>query len=171
MGLKSLRLEKGWSQEQLATISGLSERTIQRAERGDMPSLETVRALAASFELSHAQLRELIETQEDTPDMAANDTTAPTATAAPAAAEPANPVLTPFMKRMLLWGGVYVAVMTWLALMTQFAGWDPELLGYVGIVGGGMLATVAFSSLGGVEETDDTAANTAANKAGDTRKD
>lgn len=144
MGLKSLRLGKGWSQEQLATISGLSERTIQRAERGDMPSLETVRALAASFELSHAQLRELIETQEDTPDMAANETTAPTA----------NPVLTPFMKRMLLWGGVYLAVMTWLTLMTQFAGWDPELLGYVGLVGGGMLATVAYSTLGGEEQAE-----------------
>ncbi len=159
MGLKSLRLEKGWSQEQLATISGLSERTIQRAERGDMPSLETVRALAASFELSHAQLRELIETQEDTPDMAANDTTAPTATPAPAAPATAGatdtPVLNTIMKRMLLWGGVYLAVMTWLALMTQFAGWDPELLGYVGLVGGGMLATVAYSTLGGEAPAED----------------
>lgn len=157
MGLKSLRLEKGWSQEQLATISGLSERTIQRAERGDMPSLETVRALAVSFELSHAQLRELIETQEDTPDMAANDTTAHPAPAAPTTAATDTPVLNTFMKRMLAWGGVYLAVMTWLALMTQFAGWDPELLGYVGIVGGGMMATVAYSTLGGEEETDNKA--------------
>ena len=83
MGLKSLRLEKGWSQAQLATISGLSDRTIQRAERGETPSLETVRALAASFDLSSAQLRDLIETPEETADMAANDTTPiPTAEAA-----------------------------------------------------------------------------------------
>lgn len=150
MGLKSLRLEKGWSQEQLATISGLSERTIQRAERGDMPSLETLRALAASFELSHARLRELIETQEDTPDMAANDTTAHTAAqATTTAATPSKPVLNALMKRLLIAGGVYVAVMTWLTLMTQFAGWDPELLGFVGILGGGMIATVAFASLSG----------------------
>ena len=151
MGLKSLRLEKGWSQEQLATISGLSERTIQRAERGDMPSLETLRALAASFELSHAQLRERIETQEDTTDMAANDTTA---APEPTTDEPTRPVLNTLMKRLLIAGGAYLAVMTWLTLMTQFAGWDPELLGFIGILGGGMIATVAFASLGGNDTPD-----------------
>ena len=90
MGLKSLRLEKGWSQEQLATISGLSERTIQRAERGDMPSLETLRALAASFELSHAELRQRIETDMETPDMPANDTLASNTPAASPASESAS---------------------------------------------------------------------------------
>ncbi len=32
MDLKKLRVEKGWSQEQLAEISGISARTIQRLE-------------------------------------------------------------------------------------------------------------------------------------------
>jgi transcriptional regulator with XRE-family HTH domain len=150
MGLKSLRLEKGWSQEQLATISGLSDRTIQRAERGETPSLETVRALAASFDLSSAQLRDLIETPEETADMAANDTTPiPTADATAPAAQP---LITHEWKRVLLGAAVYVAVMTWLALMQTFAGWDPELLPFIALLGGGLIATLAFVALGGAEE-------------------
>lgn len=152
MGLKSLRLEKGWSQEQLATISGLSERTIQRAERGDMPSLESLRALAASFELSHAELRERIETDMETPDMPANDAHAPTAhTTAP---ETSTPVLSTTAKRLLLGAGVYLLVMSWMALMQVFAGWDPELLPVVALTGGGFLATYAFANLGGLEDSD-----------------
>jgi len=42
MLIQKLRLQRGWSQEQLATISGLSTRTIQRLERGQPASLETV---------------------------------------------------------------------------------------------------------------------------------
>ena len=45
-----LRLEKGWSQEQLAEICDLSVRTIQRIERGQQPSLESLKALASVFE-------------------------------------------------------------------------------------------------------------------------
>ncbi len=48
--LKSLRLEKGWSQEQLAGIADISERTVQRLERGDACSLETAKALATAFD-------------------------------------------------------------------------------------------------------------------------
>ncbi len=51
MIIRKLRLEKGWSQEQLAEISGLSVRTIQRVERGQNPSLETLKSLAAVFEI------------------------------------------------------------------------------------------------------------------------
>ncbi len=47
--LKSLRLEKGWSQEQLAGIVGISVRTVQRLENGGACSLETAKALAAVF--------------------------------------------------------------------------------------------------------------------------
>lgn len=39
--LKSLRLKKSWSQEKLANASGLSLRTIQRAESTGKASLET----------------------------------------------------------------------------------------------------------------------------------
>jgi len=55
---RSLRLARAWSQEQLAEVSGLSVRTVQRIENGDQPSLETLSALAAVFEVSVAVLSE-----------------------------------------------------------------------------------------------------------------
>jgi len=57
MIIRKLRLEKGWSQEQLAEISGLSVRTIQRIERGQNPSLESLKSLAAVFEVEIADLK------------------------------------------------------------------------------------------------------------------
>jgi len=42
MLVQKLRLQRGWSQEQLAIVSGLSVRTIQRIERGQSASLETL---------------------------------------------------------------------------------------------------------------------------------
>lgn len=47
--IRPLRLEKGWSQEQLATIAGLSTRTVQRIENGEQASLETLTAIAAAL--------------------------------------------------------------------------------------------------------------------------
>ena len=48
--IKNLRLERHWSQEQLAEMSGLSLRTIQRIENGENASLESLKALASVFE-------------------------------------------------------------------------------------------------------------------------
>ncbi|WP_299159077.1 helix-turn-helix transcriptional regulator [uncultured Tenacibaculum sp.] len=48
--LKKMRLARHWSQEQLATMSGLSIRTIQRIENGENAGLESLKALAAVFE-------------------------------------------------------------------------------------------------------------------------
>ncbi len=67
MIVRKLRLEKGWSEEQLAELCNLSVRTIQRIERGQKPSLETLKALAAVFEIDVSDL-----TMED--DMAKNAT-------------------------------------------------------------------------------------------------
>jgi len=50
--LIALRKEKGWSQEQLAAISGLSGRTIQRIEKDGACSLESKMALAAALEIA-----------------------------------------------------------------------------------------------------------------------
>ncbi len=55
--LKQLRLEKGWTQEQLAGISGVSVRTIQRIEQGAPAGLESAKALAAAFDLALADLQ------------------------------------------------------------------------------------------------------------------
>lgn len=51
MIVRKLRLQRGWSQDQLAELTGLNVRTIQRVERGDRPSLETAKALASVFEV------------------------------------------------------------------------------------------------------------------------
>jgi transcriptional regulator with XRE-family HTH domain len=48
--IKKLRLERHWSQEQLAEMSGLSIRTIQRIENGENAGLESLKSLAAVFE-------------------------------------------------------------------------------------------------------------------------
>ena len=58
MIVRKLRLQRGWSQEQLATLTGLSVRTIQRIEQGQQPGLESLKALAAVFELDVTQLQE-----------------------------------------------------------------------------------------------------------------
>lgn len=47
--IKTLREVRKWSQEQLAEISGLTARTIQRAEQGTPSSVDTRRALASAF--------------------------------------------------------------------------------------------------------------------------
>jgi len=56
MIVRKLRLQRGWSQEQLANLSGLSTRTIQRIERGNKAGLESLSALAAVFEVERSQL-------------------------------------------------------------------------------------------------------------------
>ncbi|MEQ8407920.1 MAG: DUF4177 domain-containing protein [Gammaproteobacteria bacterium] len=50
------RLSRAWTQEQLATVSGLSHRTIQRVEKDSSGSLETIKALAATFEIDVSDL-------------------------------------------------------------------------------------------------------------------
>lgn len=62
MIVRKLRLQRGWSQEQLAQLSGLSVRTIQRIERGKNPGLESLNALAAVFEVDVTDLQQ--ETSE-----------------------------------------------------------------------------------------------------------
>ncbi len=48
--IKKMRLERHWSQEQLAEMSGLSVRTIQRIENGENAGLESLKSLASVFE-------------------------------------------------------------------------------------------------------------------------
>lgn len=49
--LRELRTGRQWSQEQVAELSGLNLRTIQRLESGAKVSTESLRALAAVFEV------------------------------------------------------------------------------------------------------------------------
>jgi transcriptional regulator with XRE-family HTH domain len=58
MLVQKLRVQRGWSQEQLAELTGLSTRTIQRIERGQKASAESLKAIAAVFEVDLSALRE-----------------------------------------------------------------------------------------------------------------
>jgi len=59
MNIQQRRLEKEWSQDQLAQYSGLSTRTIQRIESGQKVGLESLKCLAAVFEIStHTLMQE-----------------------------------------------------------------------------------------------------------------
>ncbi len=64
MIVRKLRIQKGWPQEQLAQFSGLSVRTIQRIERGKTAGLESLKSLAAVFEVNIQDLQQ--ETVMDT---------------------------------------------------------------------------------------------------------
>jgi len=54
--LRELRIARRWSQKQLATLSGLNLRTIQRLESGAKISQESLRALCAVFEVPAERL-------------------------------------------------------------------------------------------------------------------
>jgi transcriptional regulator with XRE-family HTH domain len=57
-----LRQAKGWTQERLATESGIGLRTVQRLEAGEDASLETLSLVAEAL---HVPVRDLFSTIED----------------------------------------------------------------------------------------------------------
>src|SRR6187397_2904648 len=61
--LKALRDAAGFTQEELATIAGLSAHAVSALERGERrrPHFETVRALAAALDLTGAMRDVLME--------------------------------------------------------------------------------------------------------------
>lgn len=58
MILKELRISRHLSQEQLAQMSGLNVRTIQRIESGQNASLESLKCLAAALEVEVTALNQ-----------------------------------------------------------------------------------------------------------------
>ena len=54
--LKKIRAQKVWSQEEFATISGISTRTLQRIEGGEKANTETLRAIAVALNIEVAAL-------------------------------------------------------------------------------------------------------------------
>lgn len=63
MIIKNLRLKNGWSQEQLADMIELSTRTIQRIEKDDEASLESLKLLANVFKMDIQELQEHLSTK------------------------------------------------------------------------------------------------------------
>lgn len=68
MQVQKLRLQRGWSQQQLAELSGLSVRTIQRIENGKTASTETLKSLASVFEIDFQQLQPEVDMHAVTSD-------------------------------------------------------------------------------------------------------
>ena len=68
--VRKLRLQRGWTQEDVARFAGLSVRSVQRVERGQPGSLETMKALAAVFETDLATLGNGAQEMSDTTIMA-----------------------------------------------------------------------------------------------------
>ncbi len=58
--IKQLRLSKSWTQMQLSEISSLSLRTVQRIEKGETWSQESLLALASAFDIDVKQLTQLL---------------------------------------------------------------------------------------------------------------
>ncbi|MBL8256585.1 MAG: helix-turn-helix transcriptional regulator [Pseudoxanthomonas mexicana] len=54
--IRTLREQRAWSQEHLASIAGLSARTLQRIEAGSAATQETCLALAAALDVPVADL-------------------------------------------------------------------------------------------------------------------
>lgn len=71
MIVKKLRLQHGWSQDQLSLLSGLSVRTIQRIEKGHKAGLESLKSLAAVFDIHVMELQkeqEMNDEQQKSPE-------------------------------------------------------------------------------------------------------
>jgi transcriptional regulator with XRE-family HTH domain len=62
--IKKMRLERHWSQDQLAEMSGLSIRTIQRIENGENAGLESLKSLAAVFETNIVDSDKKVEMEQ-----------------------------------------------------------------------------------------------------------
>jgi transcriptional regulator with XRE-family HTH domain len=56
--LRRLREDRHWSQEHLAELAGVGVRTVQRIENGEKSSNESLKALAAAFNIDASDLTE-----------------------------------------------------------------------------------------------------------------
>lgn len=54
--IKQLREQRGWSQDQLAHMSGISLRTLQRMEKDGNSSIESVKSVASVFEVDFKEI-------------------------------------------------------------------------------------------------------------------
>jgi transcriptional regulator with XRE-family HTH domain len=64
--VKSLRLSKQWTQQQLSEVCDVNLRTIQRVENQGSASLETIMALCVAFEVKREVLFAVPKPEENT---------------------------------------------------------------------------------------------------------
>jgi transcriptional regulator with XRE-family HTH domain len=115
--IQKLRLQRGWSQEQLAEIAGLSVRTIQRLERGQTPSAESLKALAAVLEVDFGALREAHMTPTVPP---TSPGVAPSAAPGVSADEALALKHVRKLKAFYLHAAQYVVIIGFLAIVNRF---------------------------------------------------
>jgi len=135
MDLKKLRLEKGWSQEQLADISGVSARTVQRLEKGEKPGMETLKALAAAFDISSTQLQKQLKGTSEHESMSEQD-------------KHVKNIIDYGWKGLFIHLGVFMAVITWLFILSANFGMDAEVIPVIAIFWGSMLLLHALKMAG-----------------------
>ena len=63
--IRKMRLQRGWSQSELALFSGVSVRTVQRLEKGGKPGLETLKSLADAFDVDVALFQQEADMSEE----------------------------------------------------------------------------------------------------------
>ncbi len=63
--VRQARIERGWTQQQLAEVADLSLRTVQRVENQSVASNETVSALCAVLEIPRSELLVLDPTRPE----------------------------------------------------------------------------------------------------------
>lgn len=63
-----MRINKHWSQEDLAQASGLNVGTVQRIKRTHTAGLDSLKSLAAAFDIYVSELREQLKTTHDDDD-------------------------------------------------------------------------------------------------------
>ena len=135
MDLKNLRLEKGWSQEQLADISGVSVRTVQRLEKGEKPGIETLKALAAAFEISSSQLQEKFNVHQEQKTMIEQR-------------KSVKSITDYGWKGIFVHLGVFMLVITWLLILAEAFDKNDEFVGAIGLAWGGLMVVHLSTLLG-----------------------
>jgi len=144
MDLRQRRLEKGWSQEQLSDISGISVRTVQRLESGERAGLETQKILAAIFEVSLSEIKDHQngDTKKETP-MSDSHTLKK------------EPFLNRDWKFFLLHLGILMVVMTWILALTSYFELGFDSIGWVAYLWG-MFLIIHFIKVIGSSDSDET---------------
>lgn len=71
--IKDLRTARAWSQEQLAQVASINVRTIQRIENGEPASFETLKSIAAAFDMDVAKLIEPKKSEQKKPEATPGD--------------------------------------------------------------------------------------------------
>ena len=138
MNIKKLRLERGWSQQQLADISGVSGRTIQRIENGANAGLDSQNALAAAFELSLSDLQLKLSAYETRDTVEKME-------------EQVNNL---HWKGFFIHLAVYMVVISWIAVLTYMMDWSKDGVLWVALVWANMLFLHLLKLINKNEEED-----------------